>query len=149
MLKTGSNNVVGATLFLVVNSNEQYCWAQISLQSGVTMLNNIVDNVEQCCPNNVVASGFQQLLIFGRVIQNATILPAWRFWHKIIIITSLMTYHLGPWKCYDTCMCKNAQIVTNMLISCKKSIVHKLLTRCISTACSKLCWQCRAGFTCS
>ena len=31
------------------------------------MPNNIVDNIEQCCPNNIVASCFQQLLIFGRV----------------------------------------------------------------------------------
>ena len=30
------------------------------------MPNNIVDNIEQCCPNNIVASCFQQLLIFGR-----------------------------------------------------------------------------------
>ena len=33
------------------------------------MLNNIVDNIEQCCPNHVVASGFQQLLIFDHVIE--------------------------------------------------------------------------------
>ena len=31
------------------------------------MPNNIVDNIEQCCPDNIVASCFQQLLIFGRV----------------------------------------------------------------------------------
>ena len=31
------------------------------------MPNNIVDNIEQCFPNKIVASCFQQLLIFGRV----------------------------------------------------------------------------------
>ena len=69
LLKTGWYYVVGATLFLVVNNIEQYCWAWISPQSSVTMPNNIVDNIEQFCPNNIVASCFQQLLIFGRVLE--------------------------------------------------------------------------------
>ena len=30
----------------------QHCWAWISLQLGVTMLNNIVDNIEQCWQQN-------------------------------------------------------------------------------------------------
>ena len=45
---------------------------RISPQSGVTMLKNIVDNIEQCCPNNIVASCFQQLLIFGCVAFEVT-----------------------------------------------------------------------------
>ena len=70
LLKTECNIVVGATLFLVANNIGQYCWALINLHSGVTMLNNIVDNQEQFCPNNIVASCFQQHLIFGCVCSN-------------------------------------------------------------------------------
>ena len=44
ILLTTLNNVAPATLF------------------------NIVDNIEQCCPSNIVISCFQQLLIFGRVV---------------------------------------------------------------------------------
>ena len=58
LLKTGCNNIVGATLFLVVNNIEQYCWAWISPQSGVTMPSNIVDNIEQCCILFSTASDF-------------------------------------------------------------------------------------------
>ena len=60
LLKTGCNNVVLPTLFIVVNNIVQHCWAWISPQSGVTMLNNIVDNYEQCGQHNIVASCFQQ-----------------------------------------------------------------------------------------
>ena len=51
---------MGATLFLVVNNIEQYCSARISLQSGVTMLNNIVDNIEQYPekPHNIIGLSF-------------------------------------------------------------------------------------------
>ena len=35
------------------------------------MTNNIVDNIEQCCPNNTVAFCFQQLLLFGRAADNS------------------------------------------------------------------------------
>ena len=35
-------------------------WAWISLQSGVTMLNNIVDNLEQCGQQNIVQCCFHQ-----------------------------------------------------------------------------------------
>ena len=42
LMKTALNNVLLPTLFNVVNNIVQYC-----LQSGVTMLNNIVDNLEQ------------------------------------------------------------------------------------------------------
>ena len=50
-VETGCNNVLGATLFLVVYGK-----------------GNIVDNQEQCCPQNIVACmSVQQLLIFGCV----------------------------------------------------------------------------------
>ena len=48
LMKTALNNVVLPTLFNVVNNNVQHYWVWISPQSGVTMLNNIVDNIEQC-----------------------------------------------------------------------------------------------------
>ena len=41
----------------IVQGCQQYwtsCWAWTSLQSGVTMLNNIVDNLEQCGQQNIV-----------------------------------------------------------------------------------------------
>ncbi len=60
LLKTGCNNVVLPTLFIVVNNIVQHCWAWISPRSGVTMLNNIVDNYEQYRQHNIVASCFQQ-----------------------------------------------------------------------------------------
>jgi hypothetical protein len=40
LLKTGCNNVVLPTLFIVVNNIVQHCWTWISPQSGVTMLLN-------------------------------------------------------------------------------------------------------------
>ena len=33
---------------------------EVSLRSGVTMLNNIVDNIEQCWQQNIVQCCFQQ-----------------------------------------------------------------------------------------
>ena len=60
LIKIGCNNVVLPTLFIVVNNIIQHCWARISPQSGVTMLNNIVDNYEQCRQRNIVASCFYQ-----------------------------------------------------------------------------------------
>ena len=60
LLKTGCNNVVLPILFIVVNNIVQHCWAWISPHSGVTMLNNIVDNYEQYGQHNIVASCFQQ-----------------------------------------------------------------------------------------
>ena len=47
----------------IVQGCQQYWtswWALISLQSGVTMLNNIVDNLEQCGQHNIVQSCFHQ-----------------------------------------------------------------------------------------
>ena len=60
LLKTGCNNVVGATLFNVVNNIVRHCYTWLRANSGSTILFNIVDNQEQCCPNNIVASCFQQ-----------------------------------------------------------------------------------------
>ena len=49
LLKTGLNNVVLSTFFNVVNNIEQVVEPESSPQSGLlTMLNNIVDNIEEC-----------------------------------------------------------------------------------------------------
>ena len=59
-LKTGLNNVVLPILLIVVNDIEQVVEPESSPQSGVTMLNNIVDIIEQCGQHNIVQSCFQQ-----------------------------------------------------------------------------------------
>ena len=63
-MKTALNKVVLFTLFNVVNNIVQHCWAwsynTLQLQSGVTMLNNIVDNIEQCGQHNFVQGCFHQ-----------------------------------------------------------------------------------------
>ena len=41
-MKTALKNILLQTLFKIVNNTVQHCWAWISLQSGVTMLINIV-----------------------------------------------------------------------------------------------------------
>ena len=51
--------VVHPTLFDVVNNIEQVVEPESSPQSGVTILNNIVDNIEQCGQHNIVQSCFQ------------------------------------------------------------------------------------------
>ena len=43
-------------------NNEQVVEPESSPQLGVTMLNNIVDNVEQCGQHNIIQSCFQQPL---------------------------------------------------------------------------------------
>ena len=48
------------TLFNVVNNTEQVDEPESSPQSGVTTLNNIVDNLEQCGQQNIVQSCFHQ-----------------------------------------------------------------------------------------
>ena len=60
LMKTALNNVVLPTLFNVVNNIVQHCWAWISPQSGATILNNIVDNIEQCGQHNIVQGCFHQ-----------------------------------------------------------------------------------------
>ena len=49
----GLNNVLPPTLFIVVNNI-------VEPESGGTMLNNIVDNIEQCEQQNIVQSWFFQ-----------------------------------------------------------------------------------------
>ena len=67
----------------------QHCWAWISPQSGVTMLNNIVDNIEQCGQHSIVQGCFYQpwtgcaflrvyiALAFGSRLSAPTSIP-WR-----------------------------------------------------------------------
>ena len=50
------------TLFNVVNNIEQNVESESARKSGVTMLNNIVDNIEQCGQHNIVQGCFQQPL---------------------------------------------------------------------------------------
>ena len=54
VVKKGLNNVVLPTLFNVVNNTEQVFEPESSPQSAVTMLNNIVDNIEQYGQHNIV-----------------------------------------------------------------------------------------------
>ena len=56
------------TLFNVVNNTEQVVEPESSPQSDVTMLNNIVDNIEQYAQHNIVESCFRELVIFCSVI---------------------------------------------------------------------------------
>ena len=49
------------TFFNVVNNIDQVVEPESNPQSGVTMLNNIVDNIEQCGQHNIAQSCFQQL----------------------------------------------------------------------------------------
>ena len=60
LLKTGLNNVVLPIFLIVVNNIEQVVEPESSPQSGVTVLNNIVDIIEQCGQHNIVQSCFQQ-----------------------------------------------------------------------------------------
>ena len=46
---------------------EQVFEPESSLQSGVTMQNNVVDNIEQYKQHNIVSSCFQQFVIFCHV----------------------------------------------------------------------------------
>ena len=55
------NNVLLATLFIVVNNTERVIEPESSPQSGVAMLNNIVDNIKQYGQHNIVQSCFQQM----------------------------------------------------------------------------------------
>ena len=45
---------------MVVNNIEQVVEPESSPQSGVTMLNNIVNNIEQCGQHNIVQFCFQK-----------------------------------------------------------------------------------------
>ena len=73
LLKVIENRIeqcYAAHVFNVVNNTEQIVEPESSLQPGVTMLNNIVDNIEQYGQQNIVQSCFQQLVIFCRVERN-------------------------------------------------------------------------------
>ena len=48
VVETGLNNVMLPILLIVVNNIQQVVEPESSLQSGVTTLNNIFDNIEQC-----------------------------------------------------------------------------------------------------
>ena len=50
-------------------NTEQVVEPESSLQSGVTMLNNIVHNIEQYGQHNIVQSCFQQFVIFCRACE--------------------------------------------------------------------------------
>ena len=59
------------TLLIVVNNIEQVVEPESSPQSGVTMLNNIVDNGEQLGSTTLfspVVNNLLQLIIFAHVI---------------------------------------------------------------------------------
>ena len=59
----------------IVQGFQQYWtswWAWISLQSGVTMLNNIVDIIEQCGQQNTVQCCFHQVVRFLLCTQQKT-----------------------------------------------------------------------------
>ena len=61
LMKTGFNNVVLPTLFKVVDKTEQVDEPELTCKiSGVTMLNNIVNNLEQCGQQNIVQCCFHQ-----------------------------------------------------------------------------------------
>ena len=62
-----------ATLLNVVNNIVQHCWAWISPQSGVTILNNIVDNIEQCWLHNTAQP--EQVVRFFAVYRYTLPLP--------------------------------------------------------------------------
>ena len=59
-MKTALNNVVLPTLFNVVNNIVQHSYTWLRANSGSTMLNNIVDNTEQCGQHNIVQGCFHQ-----------------------------------------------------------------------------------------
>ena len=60
-------------LSIFVNNIEQVVEPECSPQSGVTMLNNIFDNIKQCGQHNIVQSCFQQpvatqfLAVYGMI----------------------------------------------------------------------------------
>ena len=73
-----------STLFNVVNNTELVVEPESSPQSGVTMLNNIVENIEQYVQHNIVQSCFQKLVIFCRV--HFACNKVYDFWFKKILL---------------------------------------------------------------
>ena len=60
LMKTALNNVLLPTLFNVGSNTEQVVEPELACKSGVTMLNNIVDNLEQYGQQNIVQCYFHQ-----------------------------------------------------------------------------------------
>ena len=63
LFKVAENRMQQRFAAHTLHSCQQYCSALLRLnqpQSGLTMLNNIVDNYEQCGQHNIVASCFYQ-----------------------------------------------------------------------------------------
>ena len=62
LIKKALNNVLLPTLFKVfVNKNVQHCYTWLQANSGSTLLvNNVVDNIEQCWQQNIVQCCFHQ-----------------------------------------------------------------------------------------
>ena len=58
LMKTAMNNVLLRTLFKVVNNIVQHCYVCLQASSGSTILNNIVDNIEQCGQQYIVQACF-------------------------------------------------------------------------------------------
>ena len=54
VVENALNNVVLSTLFNVVNNIVQYCCTWVRANSGSTMLNNVVDDIEQCGQPKIV-----------------------------------------------------------------------------------------------
>ena len=53
LMKTALNNVLRHTLFNAVKTIAKHCYTSLQADSGSTLLNNIVDNIEQCREENV------------------------------------------------------------------------------------------------
>ena len=68
-------------LLIIVNNIEQVVEPESSPQSGVTLLNNIVDIIEQCGQHNIVQSCFQQPV------------TTYNFW---LCIPEMQTKHNSP-----------------------------------------------------
>ena len=96
LLKTALNNVLLPTLFNVVNNVVQHCWAWISLQSGVTMLNNIVDNINSKTLFNAVFNCPEQVVWFllcrGQCLSRSQT-PPWWTWYNLHYMNSLSTIY--------------------------------------------------------
>ena len=54
LMKTSLSNVLLPTLFKVVNNIVQHCYICLQASSGSTILNNIVDDIEQCGQQYIV-----------------------------------------------------------------------------------------------
>ncbi len=111
LLKTGCNNVVLPILFIVVNNIVQHCWAWISPQSGVSMLNNIVDitmnNMGSTTFLHPVFNNLEQVIIFCLV---ASFLKC-NCWHEaahyswlILDVIWILQSLLDPVFCAEQCM---------------------------------------------